>query len=99
VGENALDCKGGHQEKWSSGLQEASPTDHNGDVPNGHYVQQARTCLRQWCDRIPILAIHPNCIEGAFFQIKMTPNQIRMTGYEEDAFLIFFFRFDLNSPI
>ena len=37
--------------------------------------------------------------QGAFFQIKMTPNQIRMTGYEEDAFLIFFFRFDSNSPI
>jgi hypothetical protein len=55
-----LDCKGGHQEKWSSGLQEASPTDHNGDLPNGGYVQQARTCLRQWCDRIPILVIHPN---------------------------------------
>jgi hypothetical protein len=28
-----LDCKGGGQEKWSSGLQEALPTDHNGDVP------------------------------------------------------------------
>ena len=41
----------------------------------------------------------PRNIEGAFFQIKMTPNQIRMTGYEEDAFLIFFFRFDSNSPI
>ncbi len=26
VGENVLDCKGGGQEKWSSGLQEASPT-------------------------------------------------------------------------
>jgi hypothetical protein len=31
-----LDCKGGGQEKWSSGLQEASLTDHNGDVPNGY---------------------------------------------------------------
>jgi hypothetical protein len=47
-----LDCKGGGQEKWSSGLQEALPTDHNGDVPNG-YAQRARTPLRQWCDRIP----------------------------------------------
>jgi hypothetical protein len=43
--------------------------------------------------------VYEGDIEGAFFQIKMTPNQIRMTGYEEDAFLIFFFRFDLNSPI
>jgi hypothetical protein len=51
-----LDCKGSSQEKWSSGLQEASPTDHNGDVPNG-YARQACTPLRQWCDRIPILAI------------------------------------------
>jgi hypothetical protein len=51
-----LDCKGGGQEKWSSGLQEALPTDHNGDVPNG-YAQRARTPLRRWCDRIPILAI------------------------------------------
>jgi hypothetical protein len=25
-----LDCKGGGQEKWSSGLQEALPTNHNG---------------------------------------------------------------------
>jgi hypothetical protein len=31
-------------------------TDHNGDVPNG-YAQWACTPLRQWCDRIPILAI------------------------------------------
>jgi hypothetical protein len=51
-----LDCKGGSQEKWSSGLQEALPTDHNGDVPNG-YARRARTPLRRWCDRIPILAI------------------------------------------
>ena len=28
-----LDCKGGGQEKWSSGLQEALLTDHNGVVP------------------------------------------------------------------
>jgi hypothetical protein len=64
-----LDCKGSSQEKWSSGLQEALPTDHNGDVPNG-YARWARTPLRRWCDRIPILvipilaipilAIHPN---------------------------------------
>jgi hypothetical protein len=45
-----LDCNGGGQEKWSSGLQEASPTDHNGDVPNG-YVRWARTPLRQWLVR------------------------------------------------
>jgi hypothetical protein len=51
-----LDCKGGGQEKWSSGLQEALPTDHIGDVPNG-YVRRARTPLRRWSDRIPILAI------------------------------------------
>jgi hypothetical protein len=38
-------------------------------------------------------------IEGAFFQIKMTPNQIAMTAYEEDPFLIIFLRFDLNSLI
>jgi hypothetical protein len=45
------------KEKWSSGLQEeALLTDHNGDVPNG-YVWWAHTPLRQWCDRIPILAI------------------------------------------
>ncbi len=42
-----LDCKGGGEEKWSSGLQEALLTDHNGDVPNG-YAWQARTPLRQW---------------------------------------------------
>jgi hypothetical protein len=36
-------------------------------------------------------------IKGAFFQIKMTPNQIIMTAYEEDAFLIIFLRFDSNS--
>jgi hypothetical protein len=46
-----LDCKVGNQEKWSSGLQEALPTDHNGDVPNG-YAWRART--------LPILAIHPD---------------------------------------
>jgi hypothetical protein len=51
-----LDCKGGGQEKWSSGLQEALPTDHNGDVPNS-YARRARTPLRRWCDRIPILVI------------------------------------------
>jgi hypothetical protein len=51
-----LDCKGGGQEKWSSGLWEASLTDHNGDVPNG-YAWQACTPLRRWCDWIPILAI------------------------------------------
>jgi hypothetical protein len=45
LSENVLDCKGGGQEKWSSGLQEALPTDHNGDVPNG-YARQARTPLR-----------------------------------------------------
>ncbi len=39
----------------------------------------------------------PFHIEGAFFQIKMTPNQIIMTAYEEDAFLIIFLRFDSNS--
>jgi hypothetical protein len=53
-----LDCNGGGQEKWSSGLQEALPTDHNGDVPNS-YAWRARTPLRRWCNRIPILAIHP----------------------------------------
>jgi hypothetical protein len=68
VGENVLDCKGGSQQKWSSGLWEALLTDHNGDVPNG-YAWRARTPLRQWCDWIPIflililailiLAIHP----------------------------------------
>jgi hypothetical protein len=42
-----LDCKGGgHQEKWSSGLQETLLTNHNGDVPNG-YAWWARTPLRQ----------------------------------------------------
>jgi hypothetical protein len=51
-----LDCKGGGQEKWSSGLQKALPTDHNGNVPNA-YARRARTPLRWWCDRIPILAI------------------------------------------
>jgi hypothetical protein len=51
-----LDCKGGGKEKWSSGLQEALPTDHNGDVPNS-YARRARTPLRRWCNRIPILAI------------------------------------------
>jgi hypothetical protein len=51
-----LDCKGSGQEKWSSGLREALPTDHNGDVPNG-YALRARTPLRRWCNRIPILAI------------------------------------------
>jgi hypothetical protein len=55
AGENMLDCKGGGQEKWSSGLQEALPTDHNGDVPNG-YARQACTPLRWWCDWILILA-------------------------------------------
>jgi hypothetical protein len=59
-----LDCKGGGQEKWSSGLQEALPTNHNGDVPNS-YARQACTPLRQWCNQIPILvililAIHPD---------------------------------------
>jgi hypothetical protein len=45
------------KKKWSSGLQEeALLTDHNGDVPNG-YARWAHTPLRQWCDRIPILAI------------------------------------------
>jgi hypothetical protein len=43
--------------------------------------------------------VDPFCIEGAFFQIKMTPNQITMTAYEEDPFLIIFLRFDLNSLI
>jgi hypothetical protein len=51
-----LDCKGGGQEKWSSGLQKALPTDHNGNVPNG-YARRAHTPLRWWCDWIPILAI------------------------------------------
>jgi hypothetical protein len=41
-----LDCKGGSQEKWSSGLQEALPTNHNGDVPNG-YAWRARTPMVQ----------------------------------------------------
>jgi hypothetical protein len=54
-----VDCKGGSQEKRSSGLQEALPTDHNGNVPKG-YARQARTPLRRWCNRIPILAIHPD---------------------------------------
>jgi hypothetical protein len=56
AGENVLDCKGGSQEKWSSGLQEALLTDHNGDVPNG-YAPWACTPLRWWCDWIPILVI------------------------------------------
>jgi hypothetical protein len=59
VGENVLDCKAGSQEKWSSGLQEASPTDHNGDVPNG-YAWWAHTPPRRWCNQIPILVIHPD---------------------------------------
>jgi hypothetical protein len=50
-------AKAAVKKKWSSGLQEeALLTDHNGDVPNG-YARWARTPLRQWCDRIPILAI------------------------------------------
>jgi hypothetical protein len=62
--ENVLDCKLSSQEKWSSGLREASPTNHNGDVPNG-YVQRACTPLRWWWNQIPIfaipiLAIHSN---------------------------------------
>jgi hypothetical protein len=61
VGEDVLDCKGGGQEKWSSGLREALLTDHNGDVPNG-YAWQACTPLRRWCNRILILAIHPDRI-------------------------------------
>jgi hypothetical protein len=40
-----LDCKGGGQEKWSSGLQEALRTNHNGDVLNG-YARWARTPQR-----------------------------------------------------
>jgi hypothetical protein len=36
---------------------------------------------------------------GVFFQIKMTPNQITITAYEEDPFLIIFLRFDSNSLI
>jgi hypothetical protein len=36
---------------------------------------------------------------GGIFQIKMTPNQITMTAYEEDPFLIIFLRFDSNSLI
>ncbi len=64
VEDNVLVCKGSGQEKWSSGLREASPTNHTGDMANG-YLWQACTPLRQWCDRIPILvipilAIHPN---------------------------------------
>jgi hypothetical protein len=47
-------AKAAVKEKWSSGLQEeALLTDHNGDVPKWW----ARTPLRQWCNRIPILAI------------------------------------------
>jgi hypothetical protein len=50
-------AKAAVKKKWSSGLQEeALLTDHNGDVPNG-YARWAHTPLRQWCDRIPILAI------------------------------------------
>jgi hypothetical protein len=54
-------------------------------------------------DGLVVLATHckheevVSFIEGAFFQIKMTPNQITMTAYEEDAFLIIFLRFDSNS--
>ncbi len=40
-----LDCKGGSQEKWSCGLQEALLTNHNGDVPNS-YAWRACTPLR-----------------------------------------------------
>jgi hypothetical protein len=46
-----------------------------------------------------ILTFKAPYIEGAIFQIKMTPNQIIMTAYEEDPFLIFFLRFDSNSLI
>jgi hypothetical protein len=50
-------AKAAVKKNWSSGLQEeALLTDHNGDVPNG-YAQWACTPLRQWYDRIPILAI------------------------------------------
>jgi hypothetical protein len=54
-----LDCKGGGQEKWSSGLQEALLTDHSGDLPNS-YAWWACTPLRRWCNWILILAIHPD---------------------------------------
>jgi hypothetical protein len=47
-----------------------------------------------FCD---LYSIFQSIIEGACFQIKMTPNQIIMTAYEEDAFLIIFLRFDSNS--
>jgi hypothetical protein len=50
-------AKAAVKKKWSSGLQEeASLTDHNGDVPSG-YARWAHTPLRQCCNRIPILAI------------------------------------------
>ncbi len=54
-----LDCKAGSQEKWSSGLREASSTNHNGDVPNG-YAWRAHTSPRRWCNQIPILVIDPD---------------------------------------
>jgi len=38
-------------------------------------------------------------IEGPFFQIKITPNQIQIKHSRSDAFLIIFFRFDSDLPI
>jgi hypothetical protein len=52
-------CKASSQEKWSNDLREASLTNHNGDVPNG-YAWRAHTPPRRWCNRIPILVIHPD---------------------------------------
>jgi hypothetical protein len=56
-------AKAAVKKKWSSCLQEeALLTDHNGDVPNGYALWDC-TPLRQWCNRIPILAIlaiHPD---------------------------------------
>ncbi len=57
VGENVLVCKGGGQEKWSSGLREALPSNWSQWWCAKYYVQQACTPLRWWCDWIPILAI------------------------------------------
>jgi hypothetical protein len=53
--------------------REASPTNHNGDVPNG-YVRRAHTPLRQWCDQIPILVIHPNQDPNLGDELKESDN-------------------------
>jgi hypothetical protein len=62
------------------------------DIEKAESAMDQCHCCKQWFFRI-----EAHYIEGAFFQIKMTPNQIIMTAYEEDAFLIIFLRFDSNS--